>query len=69
MRQDGGMADHYRAPDGWTVEVVQLDAGQRLRIRHHGYYVADVLSVDDLGRWIAAAELAQLERDTLIPVA
>jgi hypothetical protein len=69
MRQDGGMAVRYRIPDGWTVEVVQLDAGQRLRIHHHGYYVADVLSVDDLGRWIPAAELAQLERDTLIPAA
>jgi hypothetical protein len=28
--------------------------------------ITDVLSVDDLGRWIPAAELAQLERDTLI---
>lgn len=61
------MADRYRTPGGWTVEVVQLAAGQRLRIRHHGYYVADVLSVDDLGRWIPAAEVQQLEADTLIP--
>jgi hypothetical protein len=60
------MADRYRTPDGWTVEVVQLAAGERLRIRHQGFYVADVLSVDDLARWIPAAELAQLERDTLI---
>jgi len=61
------MADRYRTPDGWTVEVVQLATGERLRIRHHGYYIADAFSVDDLARWIPAAELAQLERDTLIP--
>jgi hypothetical protein len=60
------MSDRYRTPGGWTVEVVQLSAGDRLRIRHHGFYVADVLSVDDLARWIPSAELAQLERDTLI---
>jgi len=64
--QYGQVGDRYRTPGGWTVEVVQLAAGDRLRIRHHGFYVADVLSVDDLGRWIPAAELAQLERDTLL---
>jgi hypothetical protein len=65
------VSDRYRTPDGWTVEVVQLHAGDRLRIRHHGFYVADVVNVDDLARWMPAAELAQLEReqDTLIPAA
>ena len=51
------MADRYCTPDGWTVEVVQLAAGDRLRIRHHGFYVADVVNVDDLARWIPTAEL------------
>ena len=37
------------------MEVLQLAAGQRLRIRHRGCYVADVLSVDNLGRWIPDA--------------
>jgi hypothetical protein len=60
------MADRYRTPDDWTVEVVQLAAGDGLRIRHHGFYVADVANVDDPARWIPAAELAQLEHDTLI---
>jgi hypothetical protein len=62
------MADRYHTPGGCTVEVVQLPAGDRLRIRHHGFYVGDVVNVDDLARWIPAAELAQLERepDTLI---
>ena len=46
------MADRYRTPDDWTVEVVQVAAGDRLRIRHHGFYVADVVNVDDLARWI-----------------
>ena len=69
LRQDRPMADSYRTPDGWTVEVVTLDAGDRLRIRHHGFYVADVANVDDLARWIPAVEFVQLERDTLIPAA
>ena len=60
------MDDRYRTPGGWTVEVVHLEAGERLRIRHHEFYVADVRSADDLARWIPAAELAQMERDTLI---
>ncbi len=66
LRQDGITADRYRTADGWTVEVVQLAEGDRLRISHHGFYIADALSVHDLARWIPAAELAQLERDTLI---
>ena len=62
------MADRYHTPDGWTLEVVQLDAGERFCIRHHGFYVAYVVNVDDLARRISAAELVQLERepDTLI---
>jgi hypothetical protein len=59
------MADRYSTPDGWIIEVVQLAEGE-LRIRHHGFYVADVLNVDDLARWIPSAELAQLKRDTFI---
>jgi hypothetical protein len=55
------MAESYHTPGGWTVEVVQLASGDRLRIRHHGFYVADVGNADDLARWIPAAELAQLE--------
>lgn len=60
------MADHYRTPDGWSVEVVQLADGERLRIRHHGFYLADVRSVAGLERWIPRDELDRLERDTLI---
>jgi hypothetical protein len=59
------VGDCYRTPGSWPVEVVQVAAGDRLRIRHHGFYVADVANVDDLARWIPAAELAQLERGTL----
>jgi hypothetical protein len=60
------MADLYRTPDGWTIEVVRLAAGVRLRIRHHGFHIADVANADDLARWVPTAELAQLEGDTLI---
>jgi hypothetical protein len=59
------MADRYRTPGGWSVEVVQLAAGERLRIRHHGFYIADVRTIAELERWIPAAELDQLQRDTL----
>jgi hypothetical protein len=60
------VGDRYRTPDGWTVEVVRLEIGERLRVRHNGFYIADVRSADDLGRWIPATELAQLEREPLI---
>src|SRR5258708_6334227 len=61
------MADRYRTPGGWTVEVVQLAAGKRLRIRHYGYYIADVRNADELAHWIPADELLHLERATLMP--
>jgi len=60
------MADRYRTPDDWTVEVVQLAEGERLRIRHRGYYIADVRGVRELEGWIPRAELDLLDRDTLI---
>ena len=43
------MAERYRSPGGWTVEVVRLAEGERLRIRHHGFYVADARSVASSG--------------------
>jgi hypothetical protein len=66
LRQDEPVADRYHTPDDWTVEVVQLAEGERLRIRHHGYYIADVRSVPELERWIPQAELVHLNHDTLI---
>jgi hypothetical protein len=42
------MADRCRPPDGWTIEVVHLAEGERLRIRHHGFYVADAPGVTTL---------------------
>jgi hypothetical protein len=70
LGHDGGMADRYRTPGGWTVEIVRLGeacdpAGDRLRIRHHGFYVADVRSVAALADWIPPGELELLERDPL----
>jgi hypothetical protein len=35
------VGDRYRTPGGWTVEVLQIAAGERLRIRHHSYAIAD----------------------------
>jgi hypothetical protein len=64
------VADCYRTPGEWSVEVVNLGergdpAGERLRIRHYGFYVADVRTVAALARWIPADELERLEADTL----
>jgi len=39
--QYGSVGDRYRIPGGWTVEVLQLAVGERLRVRHYGYYIAD----------------------------
>jgi hypothetical protein len=39
------------------------------RLRRVAVTITDVADVDDLARWIPAAELAQLEHDTLIPAA
>ena len=67
------MADRYRTATGWSVEVVDRSAtpdnsdGQQLRVRYHGFYVADVRRVGELDRWIPQDELGQLDRDTLIP--
>jgi hypothetical protein len=63
------MADRYRAPGGWTVEVIHLSGtpdnrdGEWLRVCRHGYHVADVRIIAELERWFP---LAGLERDVLI---
>jgi len=56
------MADRYRTADGlWTVEVVRLTGtpdrhdGVWLRIRHHGFYVADVRGIIELAAFFPVA--------------
>ena|SRR5215813_12913573 len=64
------MAPTYRTKDGYTVEVVQLSDtsgnhdGEWLRVRYHGYHVADVRSVAELERYFP---LGELEADALAP--
>jgi hypothetical protein len=41
LGQYGSAGDRYRIPGGWTLEVLQLAVGERLRIRHYGYHIAD----------------------------
>jgi hypothetical protein len=68
LRQDAVMPDRYRAPGGWTVQVIHLTAtsgnrdGEWLRVALHGWWVADVRTVAELARWI---DLAELEPDGL----
>lgn len=62
------MADRWRAPGGWTVEVVRLSGtsdnrdGERLRVCQYGFYTADVRSIAELAQWFP---LAELELDAL----
>ena len=68
LRQDVDMVDRWRAPGGWTVEVVQLNGtpdhrdGEWLRVRLHGSWVADVGSPAELEQWFS---LASLDLETL----
>jgi hypothetical protein len=72
LRKDGVVGDRYRAPGGWTVEVVCLAGtpdrhdGEWIRLRYYGFYVADVRSAGELERWFP---LASLEPETLAPAA
>ena len=54
----------YKTRDGYSVEVVQLadtgnHDGQWLRVRYHGYYVADVRSVLELESYFPLADLEE----------
>lgn len=62
------MAERWRAPGGWTVEVVSLSGtpdrhdGAWLRLRQFGCWVTDIRDVDEIERWFP---LADLEQETL----
>ena len=66
------MADRFRAPGGWTVEVVCLTGtpdkhdGPWLRLRQFGYWVADIREVSEIEHWFP---LADLEQEVLTPAA
>jgi hypothetical protein len=56
LRQYGVMADRYRAPGGWTVEVIHLSGtpdrrdGAWIRVRQHGFHVeSSGIAVDRRG--------------------
>jgi hypothetical protein len=57
------VGDRYRALGGWTVEVVELAGtpdrhdGTWIRVRLHGFFVADVRTVAELEQWFPLAEL------------
>jgi hypothetical protein len=57
------MTDRWRAPGGWTVEVVQLTStpdrhdGQWLRVKQYGIWTADVRTVGELAHFVDLAEL------------
>jgi hypothetical protein len=57
------MANRWRAPGGWTVEVVRLSGapdhhdGDWLRLCQYGSWVADVRSPAELDQWVALADL------------
>jgi len=55
----------YGTRDGYSVEVVQLAGtsgnhdGQWLRVRYHGYYVADVRTVTELEKYFPLSEVEE----------
>lgn len=57
------MADRYRTPTGWSVEVVRLSStpdhhdGDWLRVCYFGFYVADVRTPEELARYFPLSEL------------
>jgi len=62
------MAAHYKTEDGWSVEVVNLTCtpnkhdGEWIRVRHFGWYVADLRSVEALESYVALTELEEALR-------
>jgi hypothetical protein len=60
------MTDRYRTMSGWTVEVVERSGtpdnsdGQRLRVRYHGFYVADVRTVAELEQYFPLTDLGRV---------
>lgn len=63
------MVDRYRAPGGWSVQVIHLTAtsgnrdGEWLRVSYCGVWVADVRSPGELEQWFP---LASLEEEVLV---
>jgi hypothetical protein len=57
------MTDRFRTADGWSVETVRLSQtpnhhdGEWIRVRHLGFYVADLRSVAELARYFPLDEL------------
>jgi hypothetical protein len=65
---NAGVTERWRAPGGWTVQVVRLTGtpgktdGERLRVCQYGFWTADVRTVAELERYF---RLADLEPDWL----
>jgi hypothetical protein len=60
MMQDWHMGAMYRTRDGYTVEVVRLaDTGEWLRVRYHGFHVADVRTISELERYVPLSDLEE----------
>lgn len=64
------MAESWRAPGGWRVQIVRLEGtpdrrdGTWLRVTQFGWWAADVASVAELERFFPLTEL--LEDDGLV---
>jgi hypothetical protein len=66
MLHNVSVSSRYRTSDGtWTVEVVRLSLtpnkrdGTWLRVRHCGYFIADVRAVDDLAQYFELDDLSE----------
>lgn len=43
----------------WNVEPVVTDGHESLRIKHYGYYVASVVTLDDLEHYVPLTQLVE----------
>jgi hypothetical protein len=62
LLQDVVMLERYRAPGGWSLEIVHLTCtpdrhdGTWLRLRQYGAWTADVRTLAELAEWVPLRE-------------
>jgi hypothetical protein len=49
----------FKTSGGWSVEVVELESGEWLRVRHHGFWVADVRTTEELAAFFPLEDLEE----------
>jgi hypothetical protein len=64
------MERRWAGPDGYEIVPAVRAGRQVLRVRRHGWLIADCLSAEDVGRYVDLAELCEvvvIHRATEVP--